>query len=229
MTGRVSLKDFYTRKAVGPWMLSESPEFLRQLGSLDESSQSLGPQVIISNYIHAVSNCDNPSEYYSICCIHECQGLLNHLEVKIRAPTAAKEIILGLVMNMSSDSIEAPRNLSSGLVKALDQVATLHDGKVPLHGRLFAQWLHYAFPHECPYPYLTGKLTPLTQSEWIRKHGRDSDASELEKQNFMQAEDKIGSSKDQYMSQWTVEEEIYTSLSLPQEPKASSSQTRRRR
>jgi len=28
---------------------------------------------------------------------------------------------------------------------------------VPLHGRLFTQWLHFAFPHECPYPHITQK------------------------------------------------------------------------
>merc|ERR1719335_916923 len=128
MTGRISLKSFYTKESFGPWVLTESPEFLRQLGALDESAPRLGPQVIISNYINAVSNCDNPSEYYSICCIHECQDLLNHLEVNIRAPNATKEEILELVSNLSSDSIEAPRNMSSALVKALEQVETLHNG-----------------------------------------------------------------------------------------------------
>merc|ERR1719456_1389680 len=145
MTGRLSLKNFYMRKEVGPWMLSESQEFLRQLGALDESSQSLGPRVIISNYIHAVSNCDNPSEYYSICCINECQHLLNHLEIDIKAPNGTKETILRLVSKLSSDSIEAPRNMSSELVQALGQIEKLHHGKIPLHGRLFAQWMHYAF------------------------------------------------------------------------------------
>merc|ERR1719359_565347 len=105
MTGRLSLRNFYTKKSVGPWMLTESPEFLRQLGALDESSQTLGPQLIISNYINAVSNCDNPSEYYSVCCIQECQELLNQLEVHIQAPIATKEEISSLVMNLSSDTI----------------------------------------------------------------------------------------------------------------------------
>merc|ERR1719247_1845873 len=100
MTGRVSLKKFYTQQAIGPWMLTESPEFLRQLGALDDSSGSLRPRVIISNYINAVSNCDNPSEYYSICCIHECQSLLNHLQDNIRAPSAPGEVILNLVANL---------------------------------------------------------------------------------------------------------------------------------
>merc|ERR1719258_371727 len=104
-SGRVPLKSFYEKKAVGPWTLTESPEYLRQLGVLDESVPKLGPQLIIPNYVTAVSNCDSPSEYYSICCIHECEELLNELESSIEAPTAEPEVILGLVANMSSDTI----------------------------------------------------------------------------------------------------------------------------
>merc|ERR1719311_225813 len=102
MTGRVPLKSFYEKHTVGPWTLAESPEYLRQLGALDETAEDLGPQVIISNYVTAVSNCDSPSEYYSICCIHECQDLINHLETLIEAPTAPADWILDLVANMSS-------------------------------------------------------------------------------------------------------------------------------
>merc|ERR1719240_880886 len=117
MTGRVSLKDFYEKQAIGPWTLTESTEYLRHLGTLDETAPSLGPQVIISNYVTAVSNCDSPSEYYSICCIHECQDLLNYLETQIEAPTAQAEWILELVANMSSETVEAPRNMTSELVQ----------------------------------------------------------------------------------------------------------------
>merc|ERR1719172_559263 len=88
MSGRISLKSFYEKKAIASWTLAESPEYLRQLDALDETAKDIGPQVIISNYVTAVSNCDSPSEYYSICCIHECQDLLNHLETQIEAPTA---------------------------------------------------------------------------------------------------------------------------------------------
>merc|ERR1719359_2015315 len=116
MTGRLSLSKFYTKKAVGPWMLNESPEFLRQLGALDDSNSQSGPKLIISNYINSVSNCDNPSDYYSICCIQKCRDLLTHVEVSIKAPNATKEQILDIVNQMSSDSIDAPRNLSSTLV-----------------------------------------------------------------------------------------------------------------
>ena len=32
-----------------------------------------------------------------------------------------------------------------------------HGGKVPIHGRLFAQWLHYVFPRDCAFPYKSGQ------------------------------------------------------------------------
>merc|ERR1719456_1730473 len=120
-TGRVLLGLFYERRAIGQWSLTESAEYLRQLGVLDDSAPSLGPQVIIPNYVTATSNCDFPSEFFSICCMHECEGLLKHLEMKIQAPTAKPDRILDVVANMSSDTVEAPRNLTSGLINALKQ------------------------------------------------------------------------------------------------------------
>merc|ERR1719387_3179833 len=80
----------------------------------------------------------------------------------------------------SSGTIDAPRNVSAPLVKALWQVAALHDGNVPLHSRLFAQWMHYAFPHECPYPHMMGKITPLTPSEWQQQKGQSCQATEAQ-------------------------------------------------
>merc|ERR1719213_1364335 len=179
-TGRVDMKKFYTKQRIGPWELTESIDFLRQLGALDESSSIRGPQVIIPNYVTAVSNCDSPSEYFSICCIHSCEEILNSIEVAVKLPTAPPSTLLSIVGNLSSASIDAPRNLSSALTTALDSVAGLHGGEVPLHGRLFAQWLHYAFPHECPYPHLSGTISPITISEYERMHGKTSAASKDE-------------------------------------------------
>merc|ERR1719160_1439657 len=133
-TGRVPLGRFYEKRGIAHWSLTESPSYLRQLGALDESAPSLGPQLIIPNYVTSVSNCDYPSEYYSICCIHECEHLINEIEDRIQAPSSQPGIILGLVANMSSASIDAPRNLSSALVNALEQVAAKNGGLVPLHG-----------------------------------------------------------------------------------------------
>merc|ERR1719217_1830407 len=42
-TGRVRLADFYKASQDGNWHFQESKEYLRQLGALDESSDSLGP------------------------------------------------------------------------------------------------------------------------------------------------------------------------------------------
>merc|ERR1719456_1749472 len=50
---------------------------------------------------------------------------------------------------------DEPQNLTAQMVSKLFLVAAQHGGQVPLHGRLFSQWLHYAFPYECPYPQLT--------------------------------------------------------------------------
>merc|ERR1719258_1026360 len=101
-SGRVPLKSFYEKKAVGPWTLTESPEYLRQLGVLDESVPKLGPQLIIPNYVTAISNCDSPSEYYSICCIQECESILSTFEAEILEPSATPEKILSVLVNTSS-------------------------------------------------------------------------------------------------------------------------------
>merc|ERR1719440_929498 len=107
-SGRVLLKNFYGKKKIGPWILSESPEYLRQLGALDESMPSLGPQLIITNYVTSISNCDSPSEYYSMCCIHECEEILNAFEASIGVPSAEPQVILGLTANMSTETVETP-------------------------------------------------------------------------------------------------------------------------
>merc|ERR1719456_1950038 len=55
--GRVRLADFY-KPAVhdGSWSFTESPDYLRQLGALDESDAT-NPRVIVSNYVNGPSNC----------------------------------------------------------------------------------------------------------------------------------------------------------------------------
>merc|ERR1719161_117010 len=95
--GRIMLKHFYEKENIGSWNLMESVDYLRELGALDESVPSLGPQLIISNYVTAVSNCDSPSEYFSICCIHECGDLLSHIENNVLAPSTSPDAIVALV------------------------------------------------------------------------------------------------------------------------------------
>ena len=154
-TGRVLLSDFYKPAIGGQWQFQESVAYLRQLGALDESNPSR-PSVIIANYLHSPTNCIASSSFYSVCCMDECEGLLGHLEQKIAAPEASSTRIADLVSKLSSSSVIAPRKLTQGLLDRLGEIAAGHGGNVPLHGRLFAQWMHHAFPRECPYPHLSG-------------------------------------------------------------------------
>merc|ERR1719277_358382 len=96
---------------------------------------------------------------------------MDHLEQQIDSPTAKPERIAELVAGMGSASVQAPRNLSASLINRLQQVADHHNGQVPLHGRLFSQWMHHAYPLECPYPHAAGTSQPLTPDEWMDESG----------------------------------------------------------
>merc|ERR1719326_2864567 len=66
--------------------------------------------------------------------------------------------------------------IDQSLSEKLHAIAARRGGGVPLHGRLFAQWLHFAFPHECPYPSVLESATALSASQWL--DGRSTASSE---------------------------------------------------
>merc|ERR1719160_2035961 len=115
-SGRVKLADFYRRSEDGAWQFSEPSEYLRHLGALDESSSSLGPQVLIPNYITGLSNCITSAPYYSICCLNECDQIYQNLEAHIPASTASPSEILKAVESMP----QSPGNISASLLAKLD-------------------------------------------------------------------------------------------------------------
>lgn len=207
-TGRIPLKHFWAKRHIGSWELRESMGYLRQLGALDETSPV--PKVIIPNYVAAISNCDAYSEYFSVCCVQECEALLGRIEAQIRAPSSKPAQILDLVANLSSTTITAPRSIPEHLVDALNQVADFHGGDVPLHGRLFAQWLHFAFPRECPYPHMssTQAHSPLMPEEFQKQAGGQMTTGQDEYDKVMQAE--IEGDIAGELSMWTLEEEMRT-------------------
>jgi len=158
--GRVRLADFYGQALNnGKWQFSESADYLRQLGALDESDVS-NPRVIIPNYIYGPSNCGAASTYYSVCCLDECEGIIGRLEQLLSAPEASPSTILPLIQMIASSTMPSNRTLSPWLHQRLEEVAKHHGGQVPLHGRLFAQWLHYAYPRECAFPHAAGTTDP---------------------------------------------------------------------
>jgi hypothetical protein len=89
---------------------------------------------------------------HSVCCVVECEALIAEVERGIGAPMGDPIEIARIVTQLESDTISAPRNLSAALLGRLDEVAARHHGLVPLHGRLFTQWMHHAFPNECAHP-----------------------------------------------------------------------------
>merc|ERR1739847_167092 len=143
--------DFYKPALSGGWQFQENVGYLRQLGALDESNPS-SISVIIANYLYSQANCIASSGYYSVCGIDECEGLLGRLEENIAAPDAKPSTIIAIVESMPSSTVNSSRKLPLKLLNYLNEIAALHGGLVPLHGRLFAQWLHHAYPRECPYP-----------------------------------------------------------------------------
>jgi len=179
--GRVPLSSFYTQQEHAVYRFGESVDYLRTIGALDERRPH-DPQVIISNYLAGPSNCVAGSSYYSVCCLSECEGLMAEIEEQIQAPSASVDHLVDLVGSLSSSTVEGPRQLPKALVRRLGDIAKVHGGLVPLHGRLFAQWLHYAFPLECQYPQQLASEDVLMPLHWQRKGHA---ATEEEKERYI--------------------------------------------
>jgi len=214
--GRVRLSDFYKPALGGQWQFQESIPYLRQLGALDESDASM-PRVIIANYISSPSNCIASSSFYSVCCMDECEGLLGHLEQQIGAPEATSSRIAALVAGLSSSTVHAPRAIPEHLLARLGEIAAEHGGTVPLHGRLFAQWMHHAFPRECPYPHLSGTTNPQTPDEWLESTGEETTATDEEMQLHANNTDASFTADGMSALPWHPEEEL-----LVARPKAAA-------
>jgi hypothetical protein len=214
-TGRVPLAKFYNTNINGEWRFGESEAYLRELGALDETSTWRGPQVIIPNYLQATSNCIVSTPHYLVCCVAECEVLMGEIETAINAPTALPSTILSVVRNITSQTTlendEGP-HLNKALIQQLEQVAQSNGGTVPLHGRLFAQWLHYVYPRECPFPHKTGSVSSTTPSEY-----GDSHIASQEEVRKMAANAHLDVQVDKeelhWMSQWSEDEELVVDYS----------------
>eukprot|EP00747_Dinoflagellata_sp_TGD_P119565 gnl/TRDRNA2_/TRDRNA2_173035_c1_seq4.p1 gnl/TRDRNA2_/TRDRNA2_173035_c1~~gnl/TRDRNA2_/TRDRNA2_173035_c1_seq4.p1 ORF type:complete len:586 (+),score=117.14 gnl/TRDRNA2_/TRDRNA2_173035_c1_seq4:77-1759(+) len=210
-TGRVKLSNFHRDKLDGNMHFGESKDYLRELGALDETSSTIGPQVIIPNYIQAASNCIIQTNHYRVCCQNECEGIFSELEEAIGGPLATPAQLLAVIANMTGSLEEEYVKISPFLAKQLDVIAEASQGKIPLHGRLFAQWLHYAFPHECPFPHKSGTARAhLSPSAF--GSGYQASKDELETHAVSMEGSAAGPvdkhTSDEWMSQWTAEEEM---------------------
>ena len=178
-SGRVKLSDFWGKDYDEDSSFLESAEYLRALGVLDEADPQ-HPSVVMANYLIAPSNCIATGNFYTVCCRDECEALIAHLERDVASPSAEPQHLAKLVSALPSETTAAPRTLSSALLGRLADIAAYHGGRVPLHGRLFAQWLHHAYPRECPFPHAAGTTSTQTPDEWEETTGRSGLTTEEE-------------------------------------------------
>jgi len=225
-TGRVLLEDFYAAALNGSYQFTEKREYLRQIGALDESQPSQ-PGVIIPNYINSASNCLASSKFYSVCCINECESLLKPLERHIGAPDALPSQIVALVEKLPSSTVDAPRTLPAALIQRLEGIAEEHGGRVPIHGRLFSQWMHHAFPRECPFPHVSGTTQQVTPRQFQEEAGESSSHDALSLQEEVEVckdARQLAVAAGEVVSAelpWAPEEELF--VKFPTDAKAGSS------
>lgn len=152
-TGRVTLGDVYASAASGDF---ERPSVLRALGVVEEdgvAAAAVGsaPRLLIADYMLLPTSCPiHVGETYSVCCASECEGVVRALEMQLQAPVASPDRVLGVVAEIASSFSESPRSLPPQLGRQLARISEANGGDIPLHSDSFAEWLHYAFPGECP-------------------------------------------------------------------------------
>jgi len=208
--GRVRLADFYNMSLNGKWQFSEERAYLKMLGALDDSDTT-NPRVIIPNYINSYTNCAASSLHYKVCCLDECESIFAKLEQSISAPEASPSAIIRVIDEISGTSFVA-----SWLHDRLDEVARIHNGQVPLHGRLFAQCLHYVYPRECQFPPVPDMSKPQHREE-LQKHmdsGRETPREVMEQivaaapPRKLQQLSKLDADAVEESPMWSLDEEL---------------------
>merc|ERR1712194_371698 len=206
-TGRVLLRDFYSGFKGADWLFRESVDYLRKLGALDDTDPNK-MHVVIPNYMSSQTNCLTSSGFYAVCCTNECEGLMRHVERDLAAPSASPDRIAEVISNLPSDTVDAPRNLSTALLGRLQDIANFHGGLVQLYGLLFSQWMHHVYPRECPFPHVSGTTAPFTPSQWLEQKKKPTlQASKSEMQEYVDM-DSVEGLDDVIELPWTGEEEL---------------------
>lgn len=184
-SGRLRLVDFYDGALhKGMVQFRETRKYLQALGALDESDP-LEPRVIISNYLDGPSNCVGETKHYSLCCIDECGDLYSRIEREVGKPEASPDVLISIVRHLASSTMQSAR-LSKAILKRIHEIAAHHDGVVPLHGPLFAEWMHFAYPRECTHIQMFGQAHAKTLGQWESQSGpaglRDAELRESVKE-----------------------------------------------
>merc|ERR1719215_2425100 len=74
---------------------------------------------------------------------------------------------------------------------------------------MFGQWMHHAFPHECPFPHVAGATTPRTPDEWMDSTGAESLATPDEMREYVEKAAKSPAEVHaEELTHWTPHEEL---------------------
>lgn len=160
-TGRVPLSIFHKqpRNAMYGYQFTESAEYLRSTGALEETVDQ-GPKVLMANYVIGPSNCIATSQFLSVCCLNTCEGLQDQLWKSVRAPNVEAGLLARHIGNLSTP-IAGSREMAAKRVQELHEIAASQSGKVDLTKPDFRQWLHRAFPRTCPSLYPSSFASPF--------------------------------------------------------------------
>eukprot|EP00929_Paragymnodinium_shiwhaense_P007675 TRINITY_DN111583_c0_g1_i1.p1 TRINITY_DN111583_c0_g1~~TRINITY_DN111583_c0_g1_i1.p1 ORF type:complete len:428 (+),score=104.47 TRINITY_DN111583_c0_g1_i1:59-1285(+) len=101
-----------------------------------------GNIVLLANYLSLPMHCTATTELFSVCCTSGCESIARHIESKAMAPKVSSDRLVQIA------SAVAP--VARPLQRKLNKIAQQQGGDVLVHSAEFAEWLHYAFPAECP-------------------------------------------------------------------------------
>merc|ERR1719424_839585 len=102
----------------------------------------------------------------------ECETLLGHVERHVAGSHAAPSELVAFVAALPSSTVASNRTLPPSQVHRLYKIAEQHGGRVPIHGRLFMQWMHMVYPRECAFPHLSGTTKPVSSEDYQEKKCR---------------------------------------------------------
>jgi len=112
-TGRLLLSHFYKAQVSGAlppsFQFTESIDFLYQLGALDDPD-SRRPFVILPKYTGAQTNCVASLNFCKSDALTSAIAYFGDIERHGTALTARPAQVIQLFSNLSSDTVDAPRN-----------------------------------------------------------------------------------------------------------------------
>jgi len=204
-SGRIPLSKFWEVGLKGTWRFWESEEYLRFMGVLDEDDGRKAT-VMIPNFLSSQSNCVGSSSFFSVCCVNECESLMTKIESRLPSPEASVDKVIDVISGLESETVDAPRILPDSLVLKLKDIADHNHGSVQIHGRLFSQWLHHAYPRECPFPILGHVRAPLAPDQWTDSTGVESVLSDHRMASLVR-KNGAGEEMKQFELPWSMVED----------------------